>query len=52
MVYFKILFPMLKKIAKKFFKLTIVLASYEVINVCNVTNTMKLKSNVGVIKAL
>ena len=42
---------MLKKLAKKLFKLTIVLASEEVIKVCIVTNTMKPRPNVGVSKA-
>ena len=43
---------MLKKLVKKLTKLTIVLTSYEVIKVCIVENTMKLRSNVGVSKAL
>ena len=39
---------MLKKLAKKLSKLSIVLARYEVIKVCIVANTMKHIFNVGV----
>ena len=43
---------MLKKLAKKLSKFVIVLASYEVIRIFIVANTMKLGSNVGVSKEL
>ena len=46
------LVPVLKKLTKKLSKLILILASWEVIKVCIVANIMKLRSNVGVSKAL